>query len=171
MAGFRADSSDVPGNCPMRQWDRRRTLASLAVIFQMGLLFWLSSISDLVFFRDVELPTFATWFIETFRFVWGSGGYFSYGVSFHPDNLLHKAGQIVLYGLLGVSLYIATGRSLRWTLIIVAGFAFSDEWHQSLVPGRSGRFFDVVLDVVSAWVGVKLATFYAGIGRAKIDAG
>ena len=160
MAGFRADSSDVQGYCPMRKWDRRRTLACLAVTFLMGLLFWLSSISDLAFFRQVELPSFLTWFIETFRFVWGTGGYFSYGVSFHPDNLLHKAGHIVLYGLLGGSIYVATGRSLRWTLIIVTGFALSDEWHQSLVPGRSGRFFDVVLDVVSAWGGVKLASCF-----------
>lgn len=140
----------------MKDWDRYRTRASLASIGLMGLLFWLSSISDLTFFQAVELPSFVTWFIETFRVVWGSGGFFSYGVSFHPDNLLHKAGHVVLYGLLGICLYVATGRSLRWTLILVVGFALSDEWHQSMVPGRSGRFFDVVLDVMSAWGGVKV---------------
>lgn len=145
----------------MREWDRRRMLACFMVSVLMGLLFWLSSISDLAFFREVELPSFVTWFIDSFRFVvWGTGGFFSYGVSFHPDNLLHKAGHIVLYGLLGVSLYVATGRSLQGTLIIVTGFALSDEWHQSLVPGRSGRFFDVVLDVVSAWGGVKVLSYF-----------
>ena len=136
--------------------DKDRFLAALMAIGLMGLLFWLSSISDLVFFREAKLPAFLMWFIETFRVVWGSGGFFSYGFSFHPDNLLHKAGHIVLYGLLGISTYIATGRSIKSTLLIVGLFAFSDEWHQSMVPGRSGRFFDVVLDLASAWGGTRI---------------
>ena len=67
--------------------DKDRFLAALMAIGLMGLLFWLSSISDLVFFREAKLPAFLMWFIETFRVAWGSGGFFSYGFSFHPDNL------------------------------------------------------------------------------------
>jgi hypothetical protein len=126
----------------------------------MGLLYWLSSISNLTFFQKTQLPAWVAWLVENFRFAWGPGGFFSYGFSLHPDNLIHKAGHITLYGLLGSCLYVATGRSLRWTLFIVTVYAFSDEWHQSLVPGRDARFFDVVLDVLSAWVFVRVLKRY-----------
>ena len=128
-----------------------RMVSMLIALCLMGLIYWLSSISDLSFFRDAKLPELLTWFIKTFRIQWGMGGYFSYGFTFHPDNLIHKAGHIVLYGLLGISLYIAAGRSWRWALIVGTLFAFSDEWHQSMVPGRDGRFFDVALDVTAIW--------------------
>ncbi len=162
MVGCEIDFSDPAGDSPMKKMQHGRSLAIVAALALMALLYWLSSISDLVFFRDVTLPPMVAWLIESFRFAWGTGGYFSYGFSLHPDNLLHKAGHIILYGLLGLSLYFATGRSLRWTLVLVAGFAFSDEWHQSLVPGRDGRFFDVVLDVVSAWGSIRLLKRYMG---------
>lgn len=128
-----------------------RMVAMLIAVCLMGLIYWLSSISDLSFFHDTKLPELLAWFINTFRLQWGMGGYFSYGFSFHPDNLIHKAGHIVLYGLLGVSLFVAFGRSWRWALLVATLFAFSDEWHQSMVPGRDGRFFDVILDVAASW--------------------
>ena len=135
----------------MKEHPLVRIVAMLVAFGLMGLIYWLSSISDLSFFRDTKLPEMLAWFVKTFRIQWGMGGYFSYGISFHPDNLIHKAGHIVLYGLLGISLYVAMGRSWRWALIIGAFFAFSDEWHQSMVPGRDGRFFDVALDVTAIW--------------------
>ena len=138
----------------MTSLSRSRFLAGISALALMALLYWLSGISNLVYFQEAPLPEWAAWLVEHFRIAWGSGGYFSYGFNFHPDYLLHKAGHITLYGLMGLSLYFATGRSLRWTLLLVAGFAFSDEWHQSLVPGRDGRFFDVILDTVSAGVAV-----------------
>ena len=146
-----------------------RIVAMLFALCLMGLIYWLSSISDLSFFRQAKLPGLLAWFIETFRFHWGMGGYFSYGFSFHPDNLIHKAGHIVLYGLLGVSLYVAFGRSWRWALIIGALFAFSDEWHQSMVPGRDGRFFDVVLDMAAVCACVRLFGRYERASVRKED--
>lgn len=154
MAGCEADLPDVEGDPPVKEFKHGRSLAIAAVLALMALLYWLSGISDLTFFRGVKLPSAVEWLIETFRFSWGTGGYFSYGFSIHPDNLLHKAGHITLYGVLGICLYVATGRSVRWAMLIVTGFAFSDEWHQSMVPGRDGRFFDVILDTVSAGVAV-----------------
>jgi hypothetical protein len=139
------------GDCGMSKQRHIRIAAMAVALSVTGLIYLLSDISDLSFFRNAKFPEFIYWIIETFNFHWGMGGYFSYGISFHPDNLIHKVGHIVLYGVLGISIFISTGQSARWTLLIVILLAIFDEWHQSMVPGRDGRFFDVVLDVVSAW--------------------
>jgi VanZ family protein len=63
-----------------------------------------------------------------------------------------------------------TGWHLRWavtTVLIVAGYAALDEYHQSFVPGRGAAFTDVLIDasggiaaqlvasVVALWGGVR----------------
>jgi hypothetical protein len=135
--------------------DRRRWLFLSAALGLMGVVYCLSGISELSFFRGARFPSVLTWLMNSIHLRWGTGGFFSYSISLHPDYLIHKAGHIMLYGLLGLCLYRATGRSLRLTMLIVVLFAFSDEWHQSMVRGRSSRFFDVVLDTVSAWSFIK----------------
>jgi VanZ family protein len=84
--------------------------------------------------------------------------------SFEPWNhILRKAGHVVGYGFLSFLLFRAwretlpqltrLGRNLKWTfrwsVIAVFGTAIIaslDEWHQSFIPSRTGRWQDVVLD-------------------------
>lgn len=121
----------------------------LPVICLMLVIFGLSSIPDLVFFRDRLPPEWMTW-IKRYSLRVGEGGFFSYGLSLHPDNLIHKAGHFILFGLLGAALYRATDRSVRLSLLISLLFAVSDEVHQGFVPGRFMRFGDILFDVLSA---------------------
>lgn len=116
----------------------------------MAVIFGASSIPDLSLYDSTKLPPeWLVWISKhTIRF--GKSGFFSYMVSPHPDYVLHKLGHIFAFGFLGISLYLATGRSLKWGVLIAAAFAASDELHQAFVAGRSSRLADIVLDVVAA---------------------
>ena len=50
--------------------------------------------------------------------------------------------------------------SLLITLILCVGFAFSDEYHQTLVEGRTGQYQDVVIDSMGALTGTLLYGSY-----------
>ena len=79
---------------------------------------------------------------------------------FEPLNYaLRKTGHVVGYGLLSFFLFRAWRETLampshpkwtfRWTNLAVLGTALVaslDEWHQSFLPSRTGRWQDVVLD-------------------------
>lgn len=63
------------------------------------------------------------------------------------------AGHFVLYAILTALLLFATGalrRLDRRTVVVVAlaafGYALSDEYHQSFVPGRVASAFDLLVD-------------------------
>ena len=70
-----------------------------------------------------------------------------------------KGGHVFGYGLLSILLFRAWRETLpalgnpkwtvRWANIAILGTAFVaslDEWHQSFLPSRTGRWQDVVLD-------------------------
>lgn len=97
--------------------------------------------------------------------------HFLFGISresFEPWNhILRKAGHVVGYGFLSFLLFRAwretmprltqLGTNLRWTFrwsaIAVVGTAIVaslDEWHQTFIPSRTGRWQDVVLDTGAA---------------------
>lgn len=79
---------------------------------------------------------------------------------FEPwHHLMRKGGHVFGYGLLSVLLFRAWRETLplpgnlkwafRWADLAVLGTALVaslDEWHQSLLPSRTGRWQDVVLD-------------------------
>jgi VanZ family protein len=79
---------------------------------------------------------------------------------FEPlHHILRKTGHVVGYGLLSFFLFRAWRETLampshpkwtfRWTSLAVLGTALVaslDEWHQSFLPSRTGRWQDVVLD-------------------------
>jgi len=73
--------------------------------------------------------------------------------------LIRKGGHVFGYGLLSILLFRAWRETLpsavhakwtlRWTAIALVGTAFVaslDEWHQSFIPSRTGRWQDVVID-------------------------
>ena len=72
---------------------------------------------------------------------------------------IRKGGHVVGYAILSILLFRAWRATLpamsdvkwtlRWTSIAILGTAFVaslDEWHQSFIPSRTGRWQDVVLD-------------------------
>lgn len=72
---------------------------------------------------------------------------------------IRKGGHVFGYGLLSFLLFRAWRETLptipqrkwtlRWSLIALLGTALVaslDEWHQSFIPSRTGRWQDVVLD-------------------------
>jgi VanZ family protein len=105
--------------------------------------------------------------------------HFLFGMSrehFEPWNyILRKIGHVVGYGFLSYLLFRAwretlprvaqLGANLRWTLrwsaVAVLGTAIVaslDEWHQTFIPSRTGRWQDVVLDT-SAGVATQVLIF------------
>jgi VanZ family protein len=80
--------------------------------------------------------------------------------SFEPWHVfIRKSGHVFGYGLLSILLFRAWRETLpaqgdpkwtvRWANIAVLGTALVaclDEWHQSFLPSRTGRWQDAVLD-------------------------
>ena len=112
--------------------------------------------------------------------------HFLFGIdreSFEPWNfLLRKTGHVVGYGFLSFLLFRAwretfpalteMGKNVQWTFrwsaIAVAGTALVaslDEWHQSFIPSRTGRWQDVVLDT-GAGIATQILLFFWG-GRSQ----
>jgi VanZ family protein len=91
-------------------------------------------------------------------------------VSFEPWHVfIRKSGHVFGYGLLCILLFRAWRETLRtpanpkwtlrWATLAVLGTALVaslDEWHQSYIPSRTGRWQDVVLDT-SAAIAAQLA--------------
>ena len=76
-----------------------------------------------------------------------------------------KVVHLCLYAVLGVALaYVRrSGVRIPHAVLIAIGalYGASDEWHQSLVPGRSPSFGDWVADLTGVLVGYGLATLAA----------
>lgn len=74
-------------------------------------------------------------------------------------HIVRKTGHFVGYGLIGLTWFRAWWRTLpsssffRCFVLSVLGtflVAGADEWHQSFLPNRGGRFTDVLLDCSGA---------------------
>lgn len=78
------------------------------------------------------------------------------------DLVLRKLAHMVEYGILFVFLYRGFRRSTRWsmernlfyTFVLTVFYAASDEYHQTFVPGRAGKLFDVGFDALGAMAGL-----------------
>lgn len=103
--------------------------------------------------------------------------HYLFGITWHQFEpwhfLIRKGGHVVGYALLSLFLYRAWKETLpaagnpkwtgRWTGIALFGTALIaslDEWHQSFLPSRTGRWQDVVLDTVAAICAQALLFFY-----------
>ena len=84
------------------------------------------------------------------------------------DFTFKKVTHVTVYGILTVLLFWALrihirhkGRALVTAALVAVLYAFSDEWHQTFVPGREGTLRDVGIDAVGAvgmsmWLRIKL---------------
>ena len=86
-------------------------------------------------------------------------------------HYIRKGGHVVGYAMLSILLFRAwrdtlpergdPNWTLRWSRIAVLGtllVASLDEWHQSYLPSRTGRWQDVVLDTC-AGIGAQVLLF------------
>lgn len=77
---------------------------------------------------------------------------------------VRKSGHLSEYAVLFILCFRACGATIKTgilsrfpliaSFLISVLFAFSDEWHQSFVPGRSATFSDVLVDTVGTLIGL-----------------
>lgn len=86
-----------------------------------------------------------------------------------PDlhHVIRKNAHFFIYLVLGVLVKVAlmnsgiTGfKAIGIGLAICVGYAFSDEIHQLIVPGRGGQLSDVVIDSCGAGLGMVLQVLF-----------
>ena len=111
--------------------------------------------------------------------------HFLFGLDWEGFEVWHfyirKSGHVIGYGTLSILLFRAWRATLpamsdvkwtqRWATIAVLGttlVASLDEWHQSLIPSRTGTIRDVVLDTC-AGIGAQLIIFLWWTWRRKSD--
>lgn len=93
-------------------------------------------------------------------------------LSFGFDKLAHFA-EYYFFGCLLCRWLSATGRGrkrgfvLAMTMLIGTGYALSDEWHQSFVPGRDASLWDALFDSLGVGIG---ALTYPAIRRGILSA-
>lgn len=69
------------------------------------------------------------------------------------ETPVRKAAHMTEYAILSVLIYIWLGK-WKTAIVFAALYAASDELHQRFVPGRAGRFGDVLIDSAGAIIGV-----------------
>ena len=91
---------------------------------------------------------------------------------FRLDKLLH----IAEYGILGMLVAMAASHlapNFRWghlaSLLAGIGYAASDEFHQTLVPGRRGDVWDFLADVLGVALGVLIVLWLAWRSAPRIE--
>ncbi len=80
--------------------------------------------------------------------------------------------HVAIYLVLGLFLVFGLNKSnissrkklILFTLVIGFVYGLSDEFHQSLVPGRFADIFDVVFDVIGSFIG---AIIYTAINKIR----
>lgn len=75
--------------------------------------------------------------------------------------IVRKSAHFGIYLLLGILIFLLIKsynlkHSIIWTLIICFLFACTDEFHQIFTPGRTARFYDVVIDTIGCFSGMCL---------------
>ena len=76
-------------------------------------------------------------------------------------HLIRKTGHLTEYAVLCILYWWALPPSAKlpragWAILLAAGFAATDEFHQSFVPSRGASVSDVMIDTVGATLGLAL---------------
>jgi VanZ family protein len=107
------------------------------VILMMGLIFLFSSIPMRISSAE-SIPLRLNW-----------------------ETVLRKGGHVLEYALLAAALqsglHLKNWRGIAVILGCVLLYAFSEEFHQSFVPGRTARWIDVAIDLLGGTLGIWFA--------------
>ncbi len=75
--------------------------------------------------------------------------------------LVRKSAHFIIYLILGLSIIsllyeykIINTKAIIIALIVSILYACSDEIHQILIPGRTGKILDVLIDSTGAFIGI-----------------
>ena len=82
----------------------------------------------------------------------------------HWDFIVRKTGHLGVYAILARlfaraltgSTFWSWKKIFLWSLILTIGYACTDEFHQSFVPGRSATIHDVLIDSTGGWLALGL---------------
>ena len=70
------------------------------------------------------------------------------------DFAVKKIAHLSEYAILYTLFYRASGQKLKLSLILTIIYAVTDEFHQSFVPGRTPKIYDVIgFDLAGASIG------------------
>jgi VanZ family protein len=94
----------------------------------------------------------------------------------HADFMLSKLAHLGVYAGLTVLLFLtleqhmaSTRRAWLLAVLVAIGYALTDEWHQTFVPGRQGSLRDVGVDTLGMAGGYVLGkavlVLHAATGR------
>jgi hypothetical protein len=91
------------------------------------------------------------------------------------DFAIKKSAHLLVYALLGISFLRGvrgdsptTRGHLMLAALVTVAFAISDEYHQTFVFGREGRWQDVLIDTAGASIAIVLRHRYGPQGRAQV---
>ncbi len=83
-------------------------------------------------------------------------------IAFH--SIVRKGAHFAIYAVLGFLIALLFGeykvygiKQLAYSVVCVALYSCSDEFHQSFVPGRSAQLSDVIIDVLGGLSGAVFA--------------
>ena len=93
------------------------------------------------------------------------------------DGRVRKLAHFCAYALLGFLLSISSCNvpfSIKvpylWPFVVCFVFAMTDEYHQTFVDGRAGRFSDVIIDSSGAICGIAFLFIIMSVIKKKINA-
>src|SRR5699024_10707519 len=69
--------------------------------------------------------------------------------------------SFILLRSLGLSFF----KSALYSILIVIGYACTDEFHQLFVSGRSGQLSDVFIDTIGGSIGLSIILFTSAINK------
>ena len=139
----------------MTKANQHKLLIMLAAVFWMGIIFKLSAQpgeqSNLL---STKVTTIIVSLAQQFR---------SDVNVLSLNYLIRKCAHFLAYLVLGIIVLFAmrriglTGKKgILWTLLICISYAITDELHQGVVPGRTPKLMDVVIDSSGALLGIGL---------------
>ena len=87
-------------------------------------------------------------------------------------TIVRKIAHFTFYGLLGISTLnllrsYRIQKSILISLLICFLYASTDEFHQTFVPGRSGEFRDVFIDIAGSIFGILVMLIISKVIRKK----
>ena len=143
----------------MTKANQRKLLIMLAVVFWMAIIFKLSAQpgeqSNLL---STKVTTIIVSLAQQFR---------SDVNVLSLNYLIRKCAHFLAYLVLGIIVLFAMRRigfsgkkGILWTLLICISYAITDELHQGVVPGRTPKLMDVLIDSSGASLGISIYVLF-----------
>ena len=87
--------------------------------------------------------------------------------------IIRKLAHFSIYAIVGILImtFVSTYKLLLWkklliSIIVGLGYAISDEFHQTFIPGRSGELRDVLIDTSGVICGIIIVLIVIAVYKA-----